>query len=223
MHLPGRARRHRGPLRADRAAPSTACRSTRRACTSSSARTTVPWREGMRRMAKALHPDRVAVSSPIPRVACVPLRADATPRSPRPPSSWPPCEPSSTTRTRRSAGWTTRRCLPAELRPPGRRLPGGVRGRGGGGRGRAAPARRRRGGDQADVRPPRRPFAGRGGGAPRRPRRRTACRSATASARLDTGPKQVHAQRLYRSAGYVEVPPYNDNPFACFWGEKLLA
>ena len=27
---------------------------------------------------------------------------------------------------------------------------------------------------------------------------------------------------LYRSAGYVEVPPYNDNPFACFWGEKRL-
>jgi GNAT superfamily N-acetyltransferase len=43
------------------------------------------------------------------------------------------------------------------------------------------------------------------------------------SARLDTGPKQPHALRLYRSAGYSEVPPYNDNPFACFWGEKRLA
>ncbi len=42
-------------------------------------------------------------------------------------------------------------------------------------------------------------------------------------ARLDTGPKQVHAQRLYRAAGYEDVPPYNDNPFACFWGEKRLA
>ena len=41
-------------------------------------------------------------------------------------------------------------------------------------------------------------------------------------ARLDTGPRQVHALRLYRSAGYVGVPPYNDNPFACFWGEKRL-
>jgi GNAT superfamily N-acetyltransferase len=41
--------------------------------------------------------------------------------------------------------------------------------------------------------------------------------------RLDTGPKQVHARRLYRTAGYVEVPPYNENPFACFWGEKRLA
>jgi GNAT superfamily N-acetyltransferase len=40
--------------------------------------------------------------------------------------------------------------------------------------------------------------------------------------RLDTGPKQVHGLALYRSAGYVDVPPYNDNPFACFWGEKTL-
>ena len=40
--------------------------------------------------------------------------------------------------------------------------------------------------------------------------------------RLDTGPKQVHALALYRSAGYLDVPAYNDNPFACFWGEKAL-
>jgi GNAT superfamily N-acetyltransferase len=40
--------------------------------------------------------------------------------------------------------------------------------------------------------------------------------------RLDTGPKQVHALALYRSAGYIDVDPYNDNPFACFWGEKRL-
>jgi len=39
---------------------------------------------------------------------------------------------------------------------------------------------------------------------------------------LDTGPKQVTAQRLYQGAGYVEIAPYNDNPFACFWGEKRL-
>jgi GNAT superfamily N-acetyltransferase len=39
---------------------------------------------------------------------------------------------------------------------------------------------------------------------------------------LDTGPKQVHAQRLYRSAGYADIAPYNENPFACFWGEKWL-
>jgi GNAT superfamily N-acetyltransferase len=42
------------------------------------------------------------------------------------------------------------------------------------------------------------------------------------AARLDTGPEQVHALRMYRRAGYVEVPPYNNNPFACFWGEKRL-
>jgi GNAT superfamily N-acetyltransferase len=40
--------------------------------------------------------------------------------------------------------------------------------------------------------------------------------------RLDTGPKQDHALRLYRHAGYVDVEPYNDNPFACFWGEKSI-
>jgi ribosomal protein S18 acetylase RimI-like enzyme len=43
-----------------------------------------------------------------------------------------------------------------------------------------------------------------------------------ACTRLDTGPKQVTAQRLYRAAGYAEIAPYNDNPFACFWGEKRL-
>ncbi len=42
-------------------------------------------------------------------------------------------------------------------------------------------------------------------------------------ARLDTGPKQPHGLALYRSSGYVEVSPYNDNPFACFWGEKQLS
>jgi GNAT superfamily N-acetyltransferase len=41
-------------------------------------------------------------------------------------------------------------------------------------------------------------------------------------ARLDTGPKQEHGLVLYRSAGYADVKPYNDNPFACFWGEKVL-
>jgi GNAT superfamily N-acetyltransferase len=40
--------------------------------------------------------------------------------------------------------------------------------------------------------------------------------------RLDTGPKQEHALRLYRGAGYANVEPYNENPFACFWGEKRL-
>ena len=40
--------------------------------------------------------------------------------------------------------------------------------------------------------------------------------------RLDTGPKQVHAAALYRAAGYVEIAAYNENPYACFWGEKAL-
>lgn len=41
--------------------------------------------------------------------------------------------------------------------------------------------------------------------------------------RLDTGPKQVHALSLYRRSGYADIEPYNDNPFACYWGEKVLA
>ncbi len=40
--------------------------------------------------------------------------------------------------------------------------------------------------------------------------------------RLDTGPKQAHAQRLYESAGYAAIPNYNDNDAAAFWGEKRL-
>jgi len=41
-------------------------------------------------------------------------------------------------------------------------------------------------------------------------------------ARLDTGPKQVHAQSLYRSEGYDEIEDFNGNPVAVFWGEKRL-
>ena len=40
--------------------------------------------------------------------------------------------------------------------------------------------------------------------------------------RLDTGPQHAHAEKLYRRAGFVPVAPYNDNPFASFWGEKEL-
>lgn len=40
--------------------------------------------------------------------------------------------------------------------------------------------------------------------------------------RLDTGPKQVHALSLYRQEGYVLIEPFNENPFASFWGEKDL-
>ena len=40
--------------------------------------------------------------------------------------------------------------------------------------------------------------------------------------RLDTGPRQPHAERLYRSAGYREIADYNGNPHASFFGEKDL-
>ena len=41
-------------------------------------------------------------------------------------------------------------------------------------------------------------------------------------ARLDTGPKQPAAQRLYESAGYVAIENFNANPVATFFGEKPL-
>ena len=41
-------------------------------------------------------------------------------------------------------------------------------------------------------------------------------------ARLDTGPQQPHAERMYRRAGYAEIGNFNANPFASFWGEKEL-
>jgi len=40
--------------------------------------------------------------------------------------------------------------------------------------------------------------------------------------RLDTGPKQPHAESLYRRVGYAPIAAYNGNPFASFWGEKEL-
>ena len=40
--------------------------------------------------------------------------------------------------------------------------------------------------------------------------------------RLDTGPKQPHAERMYRQAGYEEIGNFNANPFASFFGEKSL-
>lgn len=43
-----------------------------------------------------------------------------------------------------------------------------------------------------------------------------------ARARLDTGPRQPHARALYLSTGYREIPDYNDNPYASFWGEREL-
>jgi uncharacterized protein (DUF952 family)/GNAT superfamily N-acetyltransferase len=40
--------------------------------------------------------------------------------------------------------------------------------------------------------------------------------------RLDTGSRQPHAKALYTSAGYVEIPNYNGNPIATYFGEKVL-
>ena len=42
-------------------------------------------------------------------------------------------------------------------------------------------------------------------------------------ARLDTGPKQVQAQRLYRRMGYVEVAGVQRQPLCLLLGEKRLA
>jgi GNAT superfamily N-acetyltransferase len=41
-------------------------------------------------------------------------------------------------------------------------------------------------------------------------------------ARLDTGPRQPHAERLYRGAGYAPIGNFNRNPMASFFGEKRL-
>ena len=41
--------------------------------------------------------------------------------------------------------------------------------------------------------------------------------------RLETNQTLVEAIALYRSAGYVEVPPFNDEPYAHHWFEKQLA
>jgi GNAT superfamily N-acetyltransferase len=40
--------------------------------------------------------------------------------------------------------------------------------------------------------------------------------------RLDTGPRQPHAQRIYEAAGYRPIGNFNRNPLASFWGEKRL-
>jgi DNA-binding MarR family transcriptional regulator/GNAT superfamily N-acetyltransferase len=49
-----------------------------------------------------------------------------------------------------------------------------------------------------------------------------AVRSGATTARLETNRHLVEAIALYRSAGYVEVPAFNDEPFAHHWFEKQL-
>ena len=43
-----------------------------------------------------------------------------------------------------------------------------------------------------------------------------------AAARLDTGPQQARAQRMYERAGYIAIENFNANPVASFFGEKRL-
>lgn len=40
--------------------------------------------------------------------------------------------------------------------------------------------------------------------------------------RLDAGPLQMHSRALFASAGYIEIPKYNDNHIADYFAEKLL-
>jgi GNAT superfamily N-acetyltransferase len=44
-----------------------------------------------------------------------------------------------------------------------------------------------------------------------------------AVARLDTGPRQGHAQAFYEREGYVPIGNFNANPVATFFGEKRLS
>jgi DNA-binding MarR family transcriptional regulator/ribosomal protein S18 acetylase RimI-like enzyme len=49
-----------------------------------------------------------------------------------------------------------------------------------------------------------------------------AARSGAPAVRLDTNRALTEAIGLYRSSGYVEVPPFNAEPFAHHWFEKRL-
>jgi GNAT superfamily N-acetyltransferase len=40
--------------------------------------------------------------------------------------------------------------------------------------------------------------------------------------RLDTAQSMTTAMTMYRRAGYREIPDYNGNSYASFWGEKTL-
>jgi len=41
--------------------------------------------------------------------------------------------------------------------------------------------------------------------------------------RLDTAQSMPTAMGLYRRSGYRDIPDYNGNSYASFWGEKVLA
>jgi hypothetical protein len=40
--------------------------------------------------------------------------------------------------------------------------------------------------------------------------------------RLDTAQSMTTAMGMYRSAGYRDIPDYNGNSHASFWGEEWL-
>ena len=40
--------------------------------------------------------------------------------------------------------------------------------------------------------------------------------------RLDTAASMTAAMAMYRSSGYADIPDYNGNTYAAFWGEKEL-
>jgi DNA-binding MarR family transcriptional regulator/GNAT superfamily N-acetyltransferase len=50
-----------------------------------------------------------------------------------------------------------------------------------------------------------------------------AARSSSPVVRLETNAALTEAIALYRSAGYAEVPPFSDDPYADHWFEKRLA
>jgi DNA-binding MarR family transcriptional regulator/GNAT superfamily N-acetyltransferase len=52
---------------------------------------------------------------------------------------------------------------------------------------------------------------------------RRAVAAGASTVRLETNKTLVEAIQLYRSAGYVEVAPFNDEPYAHHWFEKRLA
>jgi GNAT superfamily N-acetyltransferase len=43
-----------------------------------------------------------------------------------------------------------------------------------------------------------------------------------ARVRLDTAASMPVAMEMYRRAGYRDIPDYNGNSYAAFWGEKVL-
>ena len=50
-----------------------------------------------------------------------------------------------------------------------------------------------------------------------------AARAGYERVRLDAGPRQDHSRALFASAGYIQIPAYNTNHIASYWGEKTLA